>query len=195
MYFINIIRKTEYLKIKTTFLIGESIECVNRKSSDHLSCYLTQLSQPPEAKSSPTLSTNVNVTYDNKLEYAAIDESKTIDKIYPKQLATEQEEHPSSNKKPCKEDYEAVTYKKDYIEEKSVQNLEILNSDIHVESIIENDKSFEKTNSLSNQIRKLSDVVQNEPARTRDTSICTQVISDLLVNHLEHFLGTLGFIR
>ena len=123
------------------------------KSNAHLNCYLTQLSQPPEASLHSPVRDDLNKPSD--------DETKTI-QINLEKLAMEEKELTSNNHELCEKDTETVSHRKDYEEEKSVQNQDTPTNGTNIELKSEDINSKKEINSLSNQIRKLSDVVQNE---------------------------------
>ena len=123
------------------------------KSSDHLNCYLTQLSQPPEASLHSPVRDDLNKPSD--------DEHKIIQMNLEK-LALEEKELTSNNHELCEKDTETVSHIKDYEEEKFVQNQDAPNNGTNIEQNSKDINSKKETISLSNQIRKLSDVVQTE---------------------------------
>ena len=123
------------------------------KSNAHLNCYLTQLSQPPEASLHSPVRDDLNKPSD--------DETKSI-QINLEKLAMEEKEITSNDHELCEKDIEPVSHRKDYEEEKSVQNQDTPTNGTNIELNSEDINSKKEINSLSNQIRKLSDVVQNE---------------------------------
>ena len=123
------------------------------KSNDHLNCYLTQLSQPPEASLHSPVKHDLNKPSD--------DEHETI-QINLEKLSMEEKELTSNNYELCEKDTEPVSLITDYEEEKSVPNQDAPTNGTNIEQNSKDIISQKETNSLSNQIRKLSDVVQNE---------------------------------
>ena len=123
------------------------------KSNDHLNCYLTQLSQPPDASIHSPVRDDLNKLSD--------DEHKTI-QINLEKLAMEEKELTRNNHELCEKDTEPESHIKDYKEEKSVPNQDAPTNGTNIEQNSKDVNSKKETNSLSNQIRKLSDVVQNE---------------------------------
>ena len=62
----------------------------------------------------------------------------------------------------CEKDVEPITHKKEYTEEKSMENLKTPDHATNLTFLNNDEQSINSKNSLSSQIRKLSNFVQNE---------------------------------
>ena len=147
---------------KNDLIKSNGMENDARKTSDHLNTYLTQLSQPPEAKFSPEMSNRANDISDDTNGSDIVSESKTKDDINIDKLVIDEQKCPTTNMSMSEKDYEPITHKKEYSEEKSVENLKTPDNATNLTFLKNDEQSINSKNSLSSQIRKLSNFVQNE---------------------------------
>ena len=81
------------------------------------------MSQPPEAKTSPDLNNRVDNISDDTNGSSIVTEPKTKEGLNIEKLSINEEKCPDTNMSMFEKDAEPIIHKKEYSEEKSVENL------------------------------------------------------------------------